>query len=125
MEATVEHREVLDDVLAALDYGVLGGDGAVGGDAELERGEEGVRHLVSRECDVRVLEEALGKEVAEGVVFLVEREDGCVGDTCVEVMSVDAASRGSQVVYARVSSFHSTFFSPSSSRNSSNLSNGS
>jgi hypothetical protein len=39
-----------------------------------------VRHLVRGEGDVRVLEEALGDEVAEGVIFFVEGEDLGVGD---------------------------------------------
>ena len=38
-------------------------------------------NLVGGKDNVLVLEEALGEEVAERVVFLVEREDGCVGNT--------------------------------------------
>jgi hypothetical protein len=32
-----------------------------------------------------VLEEALGEQIAERVVFLVEGENGCVGDACCAV----------------------------------------
>lgn len=37
-------------------------------------------HFVRREDDVVVLEEALGEQVAEGVVLLVEGEDCGIGD---------------------------------------------
>jgi hypothetical protein len=39
-----------------------------------------VRDLVGGELDVRVLVQALGEEVAESVVLLVEGEDGGVRD---------------------------------------------
>lgn len=81
LEAAVEDVQIRDDVLAAADNSLLGCDGAVGLYAQLESGEEGVGNLVGGEDDVLVLEEALGEEVAERVVFLVEREDGCVGNT--------------------------------------------
>lgn len=38
-------------------------------------------NLVGGKDNVLVLEEALGEEVAERVVLLVEREDGCVGNS--------------------------------------------
>jgi hypothetical protein len=81
-EALLQLLEVLNDVATALDDGVLGGNGAVGGDAQLEGREEWVRNLVGGEDNVLVLEEALGNEVAERVVFAVEGEDGRVRDAC-------------------------------------------
>ena len=39
-------------------------------------------YLVGGECYVRVCEEAGSEEVAEGVVFFVEGEDGGVWRTC-------------------------------------------
>ena len=79
--------QVGDDVLAALDYRLLGGDAAVGGDAQLERRKERVRDLVGGEDDVVVLEQALREQVAERVVLLVEGEDGGVGDACASWIS--------------------------------------
>jgi hypothetical protein len=81
LEAAVQDVQIRDDILAAADDSLLGCDGAVGLDAQLEGGEERVGNLVGGEDDVLVLEEALGEEVAERVVFLVEREDGRVGYT--------------------------------------------
>jgi hypothetical protein len=84
LEALVELGEILNDVAAAMDDRLLGCDGAVGLDAELEGREEGVRHLVGGEHDGGVLEEALREQVAEGVVLLVERKDSRVGDACAQ-----------------------------------------
>jgi hypothetical protein len=76
--------------------------------------------LVCGEDDVVILEEALREEVAEGVVFLVEGEDGGIGNTCcvVGLVGVDMKSCASSL---RVSSLYSTLDWPSSSRKSSNL----
>jgi hypothetical protein len=82
LEAALKNLELIDGILAALDEGVLGGHGAVGGDAEVEGGEERVRDLVSGEGDLWVLEETLREHVGEGVVFLVEPEDESVRDLC-------------------------------------------
>lgn len=79
-EAAVQRIQVSDNVLAALDDCIAGCDGSVGRDAQLEGGEERVRDLVCGKSDVRVLEEALGEEIRESVVFLVEGEDGGIGD---------------------------------------------
>lgn len=84
-EALLQLLQVLNDVPATLDNGVLGRNGAVGGDAQLEGREQRVRDLVGGEDDVVVLEEALGDKVTERVVFAVEGEDGCVGDACCEI----------------------------------------
>ena len=81
LEAAVQNVQIRDDILAAADDSLLGCDGAVGLDAQLEGSKKRVGNLVGGEDDVLVLEEALGEEVAERVVFLVEREDGCVGYT--------------------------------------------
>lgn len=81
LEAAVQDVQIRDDILAAADDSLLGCDGAVGLDAQLEGSKKRVGNLVGGEDDVLVLEEALGEEVAERVVFLVEREDGCVGYT--------------------------------------------
>ena len=81
LEAAVEDVQIRDDVLAAADDSLLGCDGAVGLYAQLKSGEERVGNLVGGKDNVLVLEEALGEEVAERVVLLVEREDGCVGNS--------------------------------------------
>lgn len=62
-EAAVESLEVGDDVAAALDNDVLGGDATVRGDAKLERGEERVGNLVGGEGHSGVLEKALREHV--------------------------------------------------------------
>jgi hypothetical protein len=82
LEAALQGVKVHDDVTAALDDGVLRCDGAVSGDAEFEGREQWVGNLVCGEDDIVVLEEALGDQVAERVVFFVEGEDGRVGDAC-------------------------------------------
>jgi hypothetical protein len=87
-EALLQQLKVLDDIPAALDNGILGGDGAVGRDAELEGREQRMRDLVRGEDNVVVLEEALRQEIAERVVFLVKGEDGRVGDAWVRGISM-------------------------------------
>jgi hypothetical protein len=89
-EALLQQLQVLNNVSAALDDGILGCDCAVGRDAQLKGREERVRDFVCGEDNVVVLEQALREEVAERVVFLVEGEDGRVGDTWCTVRSVDA-----------------------------------
>jgi hypothetical protein len=122
-EALLQQLEVLDNVPAALDDGILGCDGAVGRDAELEGRKERMRDLVCREDDVVVLEEALRQQVAKRVVFLVEGEDGRVRDACCVVGSVHAHG-GALWGGLRVSSLYSTLDWPSSRRKSSNLFSG-
>jgi hypothetical protein len=46
LEGSAQRGQVLHDVLAALDDGVLRGDGTIRGDAEFERREERVGDLV-------------------------------------------------------------------------------
>lgn len=82
LEAVVESLKILNNVPASADDGVFGGDGAIGLDAELEGSEERVGHLVRGEADVVVLEEALGEQVAERMILLVEGEDGGIRDAC-------------------------------------------
>jgi hypothetical protein len=122
-EALLQQLEVLDNVPAALDDGILGCDGAVGRDAELEGRKERMRNLVCREDDVVVFEETLRQQVAERVVFLVEGEDGRVRDACCVVGSVHAHGGGLRGGL-RVSSLYSTLDWPSSRRKSSNLFSG-
>jgi hypothetical protein len=81
LEAAVQYGQILDDILAASNDGLLRCDRAIGLDAELEGREKRVRYFVGGENDVFVLEQALRKEVAKSVVFLVECEDGGVGHT--------------------------------------------
>lgn len=120
-KAAVQRVQVSYNVLAALDDCVTGRDGAVGRDAQFEGSEERVRDFVCGEGDVGVLEEALGEEVCEGVVFLVEGEDGSVGDAWMGwMLACMRWTRWGRSI--RVSSFCSTFFSLSSRRKSSNLS---
>lgn len=85
-----EDLEVLDDIAAGVDDGLLGSDGAIGADAQLEAGEERVRHLVAGERDVLVLVQTRGQQVGERMVLLIEREDGSIGDTC----NIDTAYSG-------------------------------
>ena len=117
-EARAQRVQVINDILAALGDGVFRSDGAVGRDAELEAGEERVRDFVGGEGDAGVFEKALGEEIRESVVLFVEREYGGVGNAW---ESVSGMGGRSMAVNARVSFCCSTFFSSSSSRNSSNL----
>jgi len=64
VEALLQLLEVADNVLTAPDDGILGSDGAVGGDAQLEGCEQRMGDLVGGEDDVVVLEEALREQVA-------------------------------------------------------------
>nr|POE63291.1 hypothetical protein CFP56_04194 [Quercus suber] len=78
-ELLVELLQLVDEVLAGLHDGLLGRDGAVGLDAQLEHREQRMRHLVGGEDDVRRLDELRPQQVAQRVVLLVEREHGRVG----------------------------------------------
>lgn len=79
-ETVIQFLQILYNVLTAADDGVLGRNRAIGLDPKLEGCEEWVGDLVCGEDNVVILEKALGEEVAECVVFLVERKDGGVGD---------------------------------------------
>jgi hypothetical protein len=85
LEAIIQLLKIVDHVCAGFHNSLLGGNGAVGLNTELKRGEERVGNLVGSEHNGRVLEEALGEQIAERVVFLVEGENGCVGDACCAV----------------------------------------
>lgn len=128
VEAALQRLQVRDDVPACANEGLLGCDTAICGDAELECSEERVGNFVGGEVDAWVAEQALGKEVAKGVVFFVEGEDSGVGDTCVggQCWSMEGAKVGSEEVgwNSRVSSFSTTFFSSSLRIKSSNLKGG-
>jgi hypothetical protein len=80
-----------------------------------------VRNLVCGEDNVVVLEEALGEEVAERVVFFVKGEDGGIGDAwCGWVSEVEGWLMRVEGGL-RVSSLYSILDWPSSRRKSSNL----
>jgi hypothetical protein len=98
-EALLQQLEVLNDVPAALDDGILGCDGAVSRNAELKGRKQRMRDLVCGEDNVVVLEEALRQQVAERVVFLVEGEDGRVRDAYCGVGSVSAHGGGLRGAY--------------------------
>lgn len=124
-KATAQDFQILHNFSASADDGFLGCDGSIGGDAEIEASEERVGYFVCGEGYVVIFVEAGGEEVAECVVFFVEGEDGRVGDAWVREQEVSGkVLRWENGVEEslRVSSFHSTFFSPSSRRKSSNLS---
>src|SRR5690242_18706138 len=80
LETAVQDVQILHNVLARADDGFLGGDGAVGLDAQLKGREEGVRDFVGGEDNVYVFEQPLREELAVGVVSFVEGEVGGVGD---------------------------------------------
>lgn len=61
--------------------------------AQLESRKKRMWDLVRREDNVVVLEQALGKQVAERVVFFVEGEDGRVGNACRIVRSITTRCR--------------------------------
>lgn len=81
-EAIIQLLKVLHNVPAATDDGILGCDGTVSLDAELESRKERMRNFVGGKDDVLVLEEALGEQVTKRVVFLVEGEDRSVRNAC-------------------------------------------
>lgn len=72
--------EVLDDALAGGGERFLGAYDGIGGDAESEGGEEGVRDFIGGEDNVVRVEEGGREEVAESMVFAGEDEDGGVGE---------------------------------------------
>ncbi len=80
-ELSSELAEVLHDVLAGCDEGFLGRDLAVRLHAQLELGEQRVRHLVTGEGHVRRRQKARPQEVAERMVFFFEQEDGTGRDS--------------------------------------------
>ena len=79
-----------------------------------------MRYGVSGEGDLRVFVKSLRDEIAERVIFLVERED-CGVWYAFRIVSSEKREL-LLVVHLRVSSFHVIFFSPSASRKSSNRS---
>ncbi len=96
---SAQNLKISNQRLAAVDQGLPGGQLAVGLDAKLELGEEGVRNwilgqqgsqilraglhtLVASEDDMRVLEEMGTDHVGESVIFLVESEDRTVRSAC-------------------------------------------
>lgn len=80
LKAFVQFGQILDNQFTSSHNSFLGCDGAIGLDAEFKGSEEWVRDFVRGEHDGGVLEETLREEVAEGVVFFVEGEDGGVRD---------------------------------------------
>lgn len=67
-----------------------------------------------------VFEEMSAEDVGEGVVLLVECEDGTVG--CA-YLPINLRTLGEGTGFVRVSAASVTFFSPSPRRNNSNLRN--
>lgn len=63
------------------DFGIGRGMGDRGLGMGLDLRDEWMRDFVSGEGNAAVLQETSADEVAEGVVFLVEGEDGGGGDT--------------------------------------------
>lgn len=80
-----------------------------------------MRDFVGGEQNVGRLCEFGAEEVGESVIFLVEGEDCCVGDTCVIKLVRDGRWLEKREANLRVSGAQVTFFSPSPRRNSSNL----
>ena len=79
-ELLIEHLQLLDELLTRADHRLLGTDLPIGLHAQFEGGEEWVWDLVAGEEDVRVFGEVRAEQVAQGVVFFVEGEEGGVGD---------------------------------------------
>ena len=79
----IESLQLLNQVSTSSDDGILRSEGSIGLDAQLKGSEQRVRDFVGGEEDVGRLCEFGAEEVGEGVIFLVEGEDSCVGDTCV------------------------------------------
>jgi len=86
-----------------------------------------MRHFVGREEYAGHGEKSCAKEIGEGVVFFLEEERGCVGDTWRGLVDISIGGfvmmrRETFLLYVRVSGMMVTFFSPSPRRKSSNLS---
>jgi len=77
-EVGLQDVEILDQVTAARQHGFLGSDLAIGLDAKFELGKERMGDTIGRESDVTVRKKLLAEHIGEGVVFLVEGEDGGV-----------------------------------------------
>ena len=82
-ELLIQSLQLLNQVSTSSDDGVFGCQGSIGLDAQFKGCEQRVRDFVGGEEDVGRLCEFGAEEVGEGVIFLVEGEDSCVGDTCV------------------------------------------
>jgi hypothetical protein len=81
-ELLIQSLQLLNQVSTSSDDGVLGSEWSIGLDTQFKGCEQRVRDFVGGEQDVGWLCEFGTEEVGEGVVFLVEGEDCCVGDTC-------------------------------------------
>jgi hypothetical protein len=80
LKAALQGIKLHDNVGAAFNDRILGCHAAVRRDTEFESREQWMRDFVCGEDDVVILEEALGNQVTERVVFFVEGEDASVGD---------------------------------------------
>ena len=121
-ELLVELLKFSDELATGLDNGGLGSDLAVGVDAELKSGEEGVRDFVGGEGDVLHAEQLVAQHVGEGVVLLVECEESGVRDLCRGTLAVCLRSSLGRRIDLRVTVSISILRSPSARRNSSCLS---
>lgn len=96
---------------------------------DLARAQIMKRTLVSSKCNMRVLQEVCSKDVGKGVILLVECEHRTVWSTCASQHKALhdpyswPPSAGICQGDIRVSATSEHFFSPSPSRNNSNLSN--
>lgn len=63
-ELTGESAQILDEIVASGNDGVLGSDFAVGLDPELELGDQRVRNPVARKQDVGALQQTRTEQVA-------------------------------------------------------------
>lgn len=81
-ELAREGAQVLDEIVAGRDDGVLGSDLAVGLHTQEELGDQWMRDLVSSKQHVGVLQQTRAQQVAQRVVLFVERKDGRRGDSC-------------------------------------------
>ena len=74
---------------------------------------------------MRVFQQMSTEHIGKSVVLLVEGENGTIGGACMSSQMMPTRGSGAESANVRVSAVSVTFFSPSASRKSSNLSRGS
>jgi hypothetical protein len=90
-ELLVKLLQLFHQLLACGHHCLFWADFAICLHSQFEDREEGVWYLVSCEEDVWVLGQMRAKQIAEGVVFFVEGEEGCVRNACANDVSTKAA----------------------------------
>ena len=90
-ELLIKLLQLFHQLLASRNYCLLRADLSICLHSQLEDRKERVRNLVACEQDVWVLSQVCAEQIAECVVFFVEREESCVRNACANNVSTEAA----------------------------------